>query len=467
MKLNYKSVRASLAAYNLVFILGLSISMSACDWGDQIESLVQPNQDDFAVLFSDTSTVLLSTVITDSVMTGSAQRMLVGRYVDPYFGKIQTSTFFQPGTQSSVTVAQEAVYDSLIFSIYYDRYTYGDTTKPLNLTIHKLLTDLATDKNAYFNSNSTAYEPTPIGRATVVPSPRRQQRLVIRLSDVLGKDIFAKAKTNQIPSNTEWINLVKGLVLRNAPTDNGAIVGFITASAALQMHYHTPRADGVSKDSTVFNNNALYNQVLTDRTGTPTANLPVTKRLAQPSAATGNMSFVQAGPGLMTRVDLPYLRGLKNIKYTASNKAFLRITPKRQSVTNLYRAPDSLVVYRVDKNNEFYLGQTGFPLPLLSLGSQVPAYGRYIVDMVTNREYYLIDISSYVTELLASETGDVGGLILRTSQFNEQLQRYSSTTYPALGTTFTNSFNRLVIGDQQSDDPGVKLELYYTTIKVQ
>ncbi|WP_192579142.1 DUF4270 family protein [Dyadobacter aurulentus] len=445
--------------------------MTSCDpWGDEIESPVQPDQDDFAVLFSDTSTVQLSTVITDSVMTGSATRMLIGRYVDPYFGKLQASTFFQPGTQNAITVPEQAVYDSLVVSMYFDAYSYGDTTKPLNLSVHRLLTDMLVDKPAYFNESSTPHEAAPIGRLKVTPLSRIRPRLVIRLSDVLGKDIFAKAKSNLLPSNTEWIDLVKGLVLKNSSTDNGAIFGLRTDSTAMLMYYHTPEVDGTRRDSTVLRSRAIYNQILSDRAGTPSANLPNSKRISQPSSQTGNMTFVQAGPGLMTRVDLPFIKRLRDVKYSAANRAILRITPKRLSITNQLRAPAKLYVYRVDKNNEFYLNSEGFPLQLIKLSATAPepVSAPLVNDMFTNKQYYLLDVSSYVTELMASQASDPGGLVLRTSQFNEQNpdNRIKSTTYPAADTDFSQSFDRLIIGDQQSDDPGVRLELYYTSIKV-
>ncbi|WP_439556797.1 DUF4270 family protein [Dyadobacter sp.] len=467
MKFKSGYLKGFFKASPLLFILGLSASMIACDPTGEIEALVQPNPDDFTVGFTDTARVQLSTVITDSVMTGSAGRMLVGRFTDPYFGKLQAASFFRPASNNGLNFAQEAVYDSLVLSMYYDTYTYGDTTKPMNLSIHKLQSDIL-DKNVYFSTNSTPYDAVPLGKVKLAPRPLTSKRVVIRLSDVLGNDVFAKAKANLIPSNTEWINLVKGLLIRGAANDEGAIVGFRTDSATVNMYFHTPQVDGIRKDSVVIRNSAIYNQVLSDRTGTQIANLPVTKRISYPTSQTGNNAFIQAGTGIMTRIDLPTVRDLRRQQYIAANRAFLRITPKRLSVTDQFKAPPALYAFRVDRNNEFYLQSSGegsgFPLPLYTLATAnqrpLAVKGSYINDLLTNKQYYLLDISSYVTELLTSETGDIGSLVLRTSPFNER----ATPTYPGENTEFTNSFNRLVFGDQQSDDPGVKLELYFTKI---
>ncbi|WP_229211984.1 DUF4270 family protein [Dyadobacter arcticus] len=441
--------------------------MMACEWGDQIKSLVQPNPDDFAVLFSDTATVQLSTVLTDSSFTGAPSRLLVGRYIDPYFGKIQTASFFQPTTQTAITVPVAAEYDSLVLSLTYDNYTYGDTTKQLNLSVHKVLADIL-DKDAYYNTNSTAFEETPLGKVKINPTPRTTKRLIIKLSDVLGKDIFERGKTNLITSNEDWINLVKGILIKGGASDNGAVIGFRSDLVYLQLHYRIPDVDGVKKDSSVFRSSASYNQILADRSGTIVAKLPANQRVAIPSAQTGNMSFIQAGLGIMTRIDLPSVRNLRFTKYSVANRAFLRITPKQFSVTDQLKAPPQIYVFRCNKNNEFYLGGDGFPLALTNLSTQQPVAisANYTVDVINNKQYYLLDLSSYVTELLTSETGDVGGLLLRTSAFNSGSNR-PSTTYPSADTEFTNGLNRLVIGDQKSSDPGVKLELYYTTVKVE
>ncbi|UON86186.1 DUF4270 domain-containing protein [Dyadobacter chenwenxiniae] len=70
-------------------ILCLHLLLTSCQWGDDIQALEQPNLDDYSVQFSDTLTVQLSTVGSDSLMTGGPSRMLFGNYTDPYFGTVQ------------------------------------------------------------------------------------------------------------------------------------------------------------------------------------------------------------------------------------------------------------------------------------------------------------------------------------------------------------------------------------------
>ncbi|MCF0075153.1 DUF4270 domain-containing protein [Dyadobacter sp. CY261] len=461
MKFNSYSFGESSIVFKLLIIIGFAFSLTACEWGDEIKSLSQPDADDFAVLHTDTVTIQLSTIGTDSIMTGGAPRMLFGTYKDPYFGKVRAMNFFQPTVESGVSIAQEAEYDSLILSLRYDNsYSYGDTTKPMNLTVYKLLADIL-DKTSYWNHNSTAYDPTPIGKKTIVPRPTTTQLFQVRLSDAIGKQVFEMAKNNQLTSNTDWINVVKGLVMMPATTDNGPVIGFKWGidSSSVQLHYHTPSVSEYKKDSTIFKITASYNQIVADPAGTQLAKIPANKRLSLPSAQSGNLAFMEAGTGIMMRVDLPYLRYFKSTPYTAINKAILRVKPVRASITDFLRVPRVLYIYRVDKNNQFYTDGNGAPLPVYMLGGTTPVFSTYRKDLIKNEEYYEFDISSYATEIMTSETGDVGGLIIRSSQFS------SSGSYRDAGTEYSMSVDRLVVGDQFSSDKGLELSLYYTRVK--
>ncbi|MGV3600081.1 MAG: DUF4270 family protein [Dyadobacter fermentans] len=459
MKFKPYSFGRSSIVNKLLIITGFAFSLTACEWGDEIKSLSQPNPDDFAVLMSDTVTIQLSTMAVDSVMTGGPARMLAGSFKDPYFGKVKTMTFFQPTRKEGLAIAKEAQYDSLILSLKYDnRFSYGDTTKPMNLTVYRLLTDIM-EKSSYWNHNSTSYDPKAIGKATIVPRPTTTQQLRIRLSDEIGKKVFEIAQNNQFNSGQDWLDIVKGLGVASAVTDNGSVIGFRTDSTSVQLHYHTPLVSEYKKDSAIFPVTGAYNQIVSDPAGTQLAKLPTNRRLSLPSSQSGNMAFMQAGTGVMIRVDLPYLRNLKYTQYTAINKAFLRIKPLRASVTDQYRVPPALYLYRVDRNNQFYTDGNGGTLPIYMLGGQVPVSSRYIRDLVNNEEYYLFDISSFATELMISETNDVGGFVIRSSPYN------SNSSFRDANTDYSMNVNRLVIGDQRHSERGVELELFYTRVK--
>jgi hypothetical protein len=465
MKFNlYSFKRFFSPASKFLIYIGLATAVAGCQWGDEIESLVQSNPDNFQVLFSDTSTVITSTVIYDSVMTGGPSRLLLGRYVDPYLGPVKATTFIQPGLSSPLSLPDGAVYDSLVLSLHYEKssetyprrtYVQGDTTKLMTVSVHALQADMMT-RNNFYNHNATGYDSVPLGKKTFYPRPYSEQTLNVKLSNALGQAIFDKSKANMLSSNDDWLAILKGLAVVPQSTDNGAIVGFMTSqdSSAVNLHYHTTGSDDVVKSVHTFKLSGAYNQIIGDRSKTLLSGLKE-RRIALPSAATGERTYIQEGTGILTRIDMPYLRSLKDIKYSAANSAFLRVTPLKQSVTKLLPSPPVAYLYLGNKNNDFLT-------PLLDMkGTAVT--GRYIVDLINNTEYYLFDVSKYVTDILNSNRLENEGLLMVTSQ----LGKYSQL-YPEAQIETSMGVRRLVFGSQKNTaDRGIKLELYYTTVKTQ
>lgn len=461
MKFNYCfSKRLFSPVSSILAGLYLCVSISGCQSGDEIVSLEQRNPDDFLVLFSDTSTVKLSTVGFDSMMTGGASRMFAGRFEDPYFGKMHSTVFFQPTLRDLFTLPEKAVYDSLVLKLAYDKYYYGDTTKTLNFAVHTLQEDILT-KSAYFNSNTTPFDATPIGTKSFKPTPTATNSLRIKLSDVLGKKVFDQSAANLLTTNDQWINIVKGLMVVSGAKDNASVVGFKTGndSTVVELHYHTADKDGITKGVGTFFIGSEYNQILADRAGTDLAKLPNTSRIALASAQSGEKAFIQGGVGLMARADFPTVRNLKDIKYSVPNRAFLRVTPYKNSVVKgVFGAPPTIYVYLCDKNNQFYRPDGSTLAPLTDL-AQKGVTATYVNDLINNKEYYLFDVSAQFTAILASPSSETNGLLFVTSPL-------SSAQYPETQTEYAQSLTRLVIGSQQNTvEPGVKLELYYTTLR--
>jgi hypothetical protein len=462
MKFNsYSFKRLFSPATKFLVFIGVASSLAGCQWGDEIASLVQPNPDNFLVLFSDTSTVTSSTVIYDSVMTGGPSRLVLGRYVDSYFGPVQATAFIQPTLANSAIIPDGAVYDSLVFSLHYEKtsetypkstYVYGDTTKLITVSVHALKTDITT-KSSYYNTNTTDYDTASLGKRTFYPRPYSEPTLNIKLSNALGRQIFDKAKANLLTSNEEWIAMLKGLALIPGKTDDGAIIGFNLAqdSTAVKLHYHTTGNDDITKAELVFKVTAGYHQIIGDRSRTALSGL-TRRRIALPSSASGERTFLQEGTGIMTRIDIPNIRSLKDVKYSVANRAFLRLTPLRQSVTKSLSAPPTIHLYLCDKNNEFITA-------LVSLQGTAVS-GNYVSDLINNTEYYSFDVSKYVTDLLNSNTSENAGLLLVSSQ----LGKYRSD-YPEYNVETSIGVRRLIFGSQKNTaDKGVKLELYYTTV---
>ena len=449
----HKSYNSRIANY-LVLIF-TAVMLYSCSWGDQITSLVQPNPDDFAVNYSDTSTVKLSTVFYDSIQTGGSDRLLVGRYIDPYFGVIQSSGYTQPAISGSMILPVDAVYDSLDVLLEYDHYYYGDTTKMMDLSVHAVTTDIFL-KSSYFNTFELPYIKKPLGTLRMYPHPGMDS-LKIRLSDELGKKIFDLAAANLITSNADWANILQGISLRTGDKDNSAVIGIKISgeNAGIRLHYHVIGNEGLSRRVSKVNmTGTSYNQISGDRKGTLLDLGTTNKRVAVPSETTNNRTFIQEGLGLFTRVDFPYLDQLKYVKYSAVNRAILKIYPAPLTVNEIYKAPPQIYIYYVDKFNEF--GNS--PIPLTSLNGSSAISGTFVDNIMDNEQYYVFDVSAYVSNIMFSDYKIETGLGLITSAL-------TPAEFPESRMGFAKGLNRLVSGNQKVGPKATKLELYYTTVK--
>lgn len=439
MKFNKSGMPLILCAHKgLFFILGVMVFWG-CQSGDDDLSIIKPNPDDFVVRYTDTVQVNMSTVPTDSILTDAATRLLTGSYQDVYMGNVKSVTYIQTELSSSVAPSTKAVYDSLILSLAYEYY-YGDTTQFQTFSVHKLTEDIS--KKTYYNNNSTPYDPTPIATIRFKPKPNSKKPLYIKLSDELGKTFFEQGKLNKLSTSVEFLALFKGIALVPDEASNSAILGFTASndSTAVNLYHHVNQADGKTTTINSFKVYKAFNQTITNRTNTALATLGTSSKTNLSSLKSGNMSFIQNGTGLKTRLDIPFIKKLKTVGNIVVNRAFLRIDPIKSSVGKYITAPTTLSLYYCNKNN-LILSQ------VMDLnGNAVTA--TFVDDIINNKSYYQFDVSEYVIALMAEESDLMeNGLLLSPSS--------------DLATTFT----RVVFGDQKNTAGNTKLEIYYTYIK--
>lgn len=439
MKFRKSGIPFALCFHKGVFcFLGMLIFFG-CQSGDDDLSIVKPNPDDFVVRYTDTLTVNLSTVPTDSILTDPASRLLAGSYQDVYMGKVQSVTYVQPEFSAGLAPDTKAVYDSLILSLAYEYY-YGDTTQYQTFSVHKLMEDIS--KDTYYNNNSTPYEATPIGTIRFKPKPNSKKPLYIKLSDDFGQMLFEQGKLNKLKTSEEFLALFKGVALVPDPTENTVILGFTASndSTAVKLYHHVNQADGKVKTTNSFKVNKGFNQTIVNRTNTVLSALGSNAKTSLSSTKSGNMSFIQNGTGLKTRIDIPFVKTLKSVGNIIVNRAFLRIEPIKSSVSKYITAPATLSLYNCNKNNLLLSQVTDLN------GNAVTA--TFVDDIINNKSYYQFDVSEYVIALIAQES---------------DLMETGLLLFPSADVA--TSFSRVVFGDQKNTSGNTKLEVYYTYIK--
>lgn len=377
------------------------------------------------VVLIDTLTVTTSTMKFDSIVTSESSRMLIGRYRDPVFGTVISSSYIGL-VPSSYTIDAEAEYDSIALHLAKDSYYYNDTLKTNTIHVKRLTKYIkGEESDNIYNTAIAEYDDTDLARYAYQPRPLTEDTLKIRLSDSLGIDFFTKFQEKEITTNDQFKDYFKGLALLPGEEDDGAIMGFSKNTDATYIrlyysiaeeNYRTQEFLDISLDQT-SSPVPFFNQVKTVEPIAPIQTL-VNQEIELESKAVGNLSYIQSGMGIATKIQFPFLKTVHEIKGEGTIlDAVLKIRPAPNSYTDNLILRDSLSVYIVDNNN-------GITSQLL-ISDTTPVQGILNTENEEfNDIYYEISIGSYIENLLATERETEEGLILLPNNYNSTVDRF-------------------------------------------
>lgn len=426
----------------LALVLFLAITC-ACSDPSEIGSNFF-NEGSLDLVYNDTITVRTSTVLTDSLVTGSATRLLVGYHRDEDLGPLTCDAYFNLGPDDATSLEDvNTTYSRFSLILTYDNYSYYDTTGVQTYYVHRLTKEIeAMDDGNLYNTSKVAYDPAPLGQLSFTPYPNRLDSIEIPLSDELGKQLYelSKSSSTQVLNSEDFRDLLRGIVVKADTTVNGAILGFST-NPELRLYYYDrsiqPTDEKYLSYSVESSSSATtyFNSIKGDRSGTSLADLK-TRKYALASDVTDNRFYLQGGSGLLLRIELPYIRSiLQNDENLILSAAYLKIKPVHNSNRVNCALPEQLTVYNVNGRNEI----------LSEFGS-----AQLIVDEYLDRDsYYYLDVKTYVKQQLAIDEFNSYALLLQIS--DEEL---------------ASSVTRLYAGDQHSDDK-LEVALHVVTVDVE
>ncbi len=428
-----------------------------------------------SVFMVDTFTVETSMIKLDSVTTSGFSKLLLGKYNDPYFGTVRSDIYGKVDFARLALrkINEERVfieYDSLVLIMYHEpnklRYI-GDTLREQTISVHRITEkfELPKDKSSYKSHDALAHDAEVLGTKTFIPrmglnstidetvdkDPYAKRGGVrIRLDDALGLDIVSKVNSLDddvngiLKEEHKWLDYFRGLVLK-AGDDNSAIFSFQTGNGMkMRLYYHDKKYDqaGVARfhdfpvnQSLSFTNHTV--DFVSDE-------FPFIEKINEiesykdevSSKETNNLSFVQGGSGLMTKLKIPSLEVLNKVGSAGGVlKAELIFKPERGSYDKeIYPLPSSVFqLYRTNKTNLF----DPFSDPL--------ANSMYVNKFNhVDESYYFFDITSYVDNVLLYGQDYDNALLI-------------TLPYSSLG----NSFERLVIDNNKKSSDRIRLRVTY------
>lgn len=422
-------------------LLLLLIGISACQKaGFSYDNVVDNQQTDY--ILTDTLSVAMKTLQYDSVPTSGSGLLLVGTKSDPYLGAVTSGSYFQVIQPAGAEIpANGSGFDSLRLILRPGGYIAGDSLQPQSLQVYRVTQTIQFAKTFYslYNNSNFATESTPLGAFTGIIRPKTDKTVSIPLSNALGSQLFTmlRDKSPEVSAGPNFLDFFRGLKIVPGP-GSAALMTFLAQDTSLTMrlYYHINEIIPTAKyvDFKMNASELQFNQITASRTGTPLEKLQgAVKEL--PSSATGNMTFVQSLTGVGTRIDFPYLKNMSQLgQFFKIMKVVLTVYPAAGTFSGSSQIPARLALCEIDKNNTV---------------TDTLSYGSLTVDNQYNENtYYSYDITTYCNTQLTADNNGARGLYLTTP-----------------GGAGRNSFDRLVINDQQVVKKKIKVQVYYLLYK--
>lgn len=391
------------------------------------------------VILVDTATINSFTIKFDSLQTSGSNYALVGNYNDGILGNITASTYFKISLPSVTSLSENAKFDSICLILKPTGYCYGDSTLPFSMEVHQLTDDLENDEvSEWYNTSQLKYSSDILSTKTAVIKPNAGKNLTVKLVETFGKNLFdiIYNEGEEIESQDNFNKYLKGFALIPSGTTGNSVMQFSMADsiAIMRLYYHAGQED-YTIDFNIYQTSVQYNKISANYNNSILKELK-TKEYSLPSARTAHTTYCQAGTGVMTRLEFPYLKSIFQA-YSAYKilKADLVIKPVKGTYS-LIPLPTDINLYYTNTLNDFgsvLSDSDGNTInPILS------------VDKMYNQTSYTFDLTRFITSSMNNIKDDAPSLLL---SINSNYLGYS--------------LERLCLGDSKHPTDAVQLKIVF------
>jgi hypothetical protein len=369
--------------------------------------------------YSDTVTVKSSTVLIDSIYTGSPGTLLLGNFNHPVLGVTEAAFYTQLANIDTLFAKPTSVYDSLSMRLVYAGFQ-GDTTKTQTLSVYRLLDSLSLKTN-YFANSTIRSDAALLGLHTFNPRPIRTKAmngdsvkfdtLRFRMSDTFGRELLSKYADAKVAAGDKGFrDYFPGMLFKPMASSTGAILNFTPSFSRMTLYFHNPgdaknyQIDYYFSLSNSFQPEFLarFNQIKSTKSG-PLAALKNPGDIVS-STATSGLTYIQAGTGLSTKIEFPYLMNLKGNRNVAVNKAELVLTAADN--IDLQNTVGQLSIVETNATNRTLRNSYGLKYLLSEGGSGV---NTATINQISKT--YTFNVTTAIQSLLVGKQANSGWLI--------------------------------------------------------
>lgn len=359
----------------------------------------------FRTIQTDTCTVKLSTILSDSLATSGDSVCQIGHRNDDLWGDIDASFYTEYEVPTiSFNESSDYRFDSITIRFYTSGNYLGDTLASQRIHLHTLKENVSLNEGYLYNSSSIRYSTEPLASVSITPTPgQKYQKTEIRLPDTWGETWFNMMldESKYMESQEYFRDYFKGLAF--IPDINGnCINGFQVndSSLCITIHYHLTETEATEQTITFTPSSTLtFNKVSCNRSSTPFAALKPGTGYALSSGETTHQAYLQGMTGMYLAIDFPHLNNLRGEGELVSiESAVLQLYPVRGTYDGFYPLPETLTLYTANEDNITESVITDIA------GTSVQT-GSLVTDNIMYEEtYYSFDITSF----LQSNLGTVG-----------------------------------------------------------
>lgn len=414
---------------NSGLLIAVALFLFSCDDPTDLGDSINPNGDKVGVFYAEIP-VSPSVVLLDSINTTNNDQFgsfLVGKYIDPDFGLISTTSY----AQFLPVIANPKVPDGLVIDsvVLYLRqnYFYGDDFNGSQTIDAHLLREPLDSAKTYYSLNTVPYQSEPLVSKNFKVNPNEDTLLKISfpVSTLYYEWLqHAKGFTGDFSTARNFFNNVNGMALTPG-TENSVVLGFnpYHSSSKISVFYHTSsdtstvdfnfqrnfKVNPGTSGERSYNLVQSFTNVESDRTGTALEG--ITPKVD--FVTNDNYIYMQEGTGIVPKVNL---ENFDNFIDTVGNVIINKIEIETGAISpfsKFQEPPAAISYYFTDETNKIILRSNTFRIP------NTPT--EAVVSGISN-ETYNGQITNYVDQYL-NQNFDVRQFLLYPTGIGSSLKR--------------------------------------------
>jgi len=349
--------------FNFFLLIAIITIAISCQEDAKVGLGFLPDSDALNFTINDTSTIKVTTVLDDSLATGSPSKFLLGVYDDPIFGRTKaefaTQLILNSASQVLPSYSFNGVADSLVVYLALDSINnaniYGNSDESFQINVYKLKKALHSYDAFYSNDLQEKYKSDEL-LGTTTFNPKTDKKIAIKLNHTLAQNFMDRANYYfNINDTLTFQQTFYGLYFSVVSNGNNSAIARIspTMSTTKMTFYYIPELSDTTYTYDFLINSSCVSFNLFKH---EYENTTIENAVSQ-TTTIDSVAYLQSMGGTRIKVEFPYLNEFKKYDKLVVNKAELVVKAAPQSSTfeRFFRTNDLMALVGYNKSKQLIL----------------------------------------------------------------------------------------------------------------